>query len=97
MRRGKLLEDIRVDIREIRVDMREMREEIRGLRDDFHSVVEEIRADRRFGNELLRRHELVMTEVLKELRELRAESRAHTQAILALLDRFQGGGAAPAT
>jgi hypothetical protein len=90
VRRGKLLEEIRVDMREMRGEMREMRGEIR-------EALEEIRAERRFGHELLRRHELVMTDVLNELRELRAESRAHTQAILTLLDRLNGGGAAPAT
>lgn len=83
MRRGKLLEEIRVDMRKMHAEMRELREEVRD--------------EQRFGNELLRRHELVMTDVLKELRELRAESRAHTKAILALLDRSRGGGAAPAT
>jgi predicted nuclease with TOPRIM domain len=111
MRRRKLLEDIRIDMAQGHVEMREMRDEMRGMRgemrevrdeiremrDDFHRLVEEIGADRRFGNELLRRHELVTNAVLDELGELRAESRTHTQAILTLLDRFQGGGTAPAT
>jgi hypothetical protein len=90
MRRGKLLEEIRVDMREMSARAAKMHIEMRDLR-------EEVRAEQRFGNELLRRHELVMTDVLNELRELRAESRAHTQAILTLLDRLNGGGAAPAT
>ena len=90
MRRGKLLEEIRVDMRDMSARAAKMHIEMRDLR-------EEVRAEQRFGNELLRRHELVMTDVLSELRELRAESRAHTQAIYARLDRFQGGGAAPAT
>lgn len=38
----------------------------------------------------------VIREMRADLRELREESRAHTQALLSLIDRLEGGGAAPA-
>jgi len=67
----------------------------------------------RFVGELNRRSEIVFQNVVRELREMRAETRAstvrieestemtkaHTRAIFALIDRLEGGngGIAPAT
>ena len=65
----------------------------------------------RFTAEVVRRNEVAfhdMRAVMGELREesraareqslaARDETRAQTKAIFALIDRFQGGGTAPAT
>ena len=51
----------------------------------------------RFNTEAFRRSELAFEDFRKEQREAREDIRAQTRAILAVLDRLEGGGAAPAT
>ena len=55
---------------------------------------------RQFIRDIARRHEriwreqsAVLNETLVGLREVREESRAHTQALLRVLDRLDNGGA----
>ncbi len=59
-------------------------------------AVTELRDAVRFTGELVRRHEIAFRDMIAALRELREESRAHTRAIFALIDRLEGGSA-PAT
>ena len=58
----------------------------------------EMREDRRFWHDESRRYfvaiEAGQREILDDTRELRAESRTQTQALLRMLDRLDGGEAA---
>lgn len=56
----------------------------------------ELRDVIRFNSEVIRRNEVAFREMITALRELREESRAHTRAVFALIDRLEGGSA-PAT
>ncbi len=83
--------------------------EMRSERAEWHTQVnrrlDQTDENLRFLGELNRRSEIVFQDVVRELREMRAETRAstettkaHTRAIFAQIDRFQGGGGvAPAT
>ena len=51
----------------------------------------------RFQGEVIRRNEKVFQKWQEELVEVRAESRAQRNALLALIDEMRGGGPAPAT
>ena len=76
-----------------------------------NDLMGDIRTEVRLTREVVRSNEIAfrdlresnraMVEVISELagliRELRADSRAHTNAILALIDRLENGGAEPAT
>jgi len=100
MRTGKVLEELR----DLRAEMRDLRLETRDLHAENRDML-------RFTGEVVRRNELAFLDMSAALGELREESRAaaeasraaaeetraHTKAIFALIDRFQGGGAAPAT
>jgi hypothetical protein len=55
---------------------------------------------REFREDSIRRHEAVMRKLDEESAKtdrLLEESKAHTGALLAILDRMNGGGAEPAT
>ena len=65
--------------------------------------VELINEQRQFTRDITRRNEVVWRGVMEELRagrdallELRDEIKADTKAVLALLDRFENGGASSA-
>lgn len=49
-----------------------------------------------FTRELVTRQERFMREVVKELADLRAESRAQREALLRVIDRFPPPGESPA-
>ncbi len=83
--------------------------EMRSERAEWHAQMnrrlDQTDENLRFLGELNRRSEIVFRDVVRELREMREETRAstettkaHTRAILALIDRLEGGGGvAPAT
>ena len=84
-------------IRDLGGEMRDLRGEIRGLHVENMEML-------RFLGEVIRRNERAFLEFRDEQQafraeqqELRAESRAQTRALFALIDRLEGGGAAPAT
>ncbi len=99
--------DDRLD--EILGEMRSEREEMRSERAEWHAQMnrrlDQTDENLRFLGELNRRSETVFQDVVRELREMREETRAstattkaHTRAIFALIDRFEGGGGvAPAS
>jgi hypothetical protein len=66
----------------------------RELRADNERLSRDLRADRELAREESRRY---FEALDARLADLHAESRAHTSALLAALDRLNGGGAAPAT
>ncbi len=72
-------------------------EEMRDLREETRALHTENMETLRFMGEVIRRNELAFTESRDEMRELREESRADTRALFALIDRLEGGGAAPAS
>jgi hypothetical protein len=56
---------------------------------------EEVREEsREFNREILLRNEKVYTSVIAEMEEGRKQIRANTQAVLSMLDRFNGSSAA---
>ena len=90
--------------RKVLEEMRDLRQEMRDLSREIRDLHAENRDMLGFTAEVVRRNELAfrdMGSVLGELREesraAREETRAQTAAIFALIDRFQGGGTAPAT
>jgi len=55
---------------------------------------EEVREEsREFNREILLRNEKVYTSVIAEMEEGRRQIRANTQAVLSMLDRFNGSSA----
>ena len=91
------------EIRDVRGDIRDIGGEIRGLREEIRDLHAENMQMLGFLGEVIRRNERAFGEFRDEQRafrteqqELRAESRAHTRALFALIDRLEGGGAAPA-
>ena len=76
---------------------RKVLEEILALRREIRDLHAENMEMLRFTGEVIRGNERAFIEFRDEQRELRAESRAHTRALFALIDRLEGGGAAPAT
>jgi len=72
---------------------------------ELEQLWNELGPELRITKEFMRRHEILLTEWGQALRddiresreEWRAESRAHRQALFAMLDRLSdgGGGAAP--
>lgn len=50
----------------------------------------------RFNTEAFRRSELAFADFRAEQQDMRADIRAHTRALLALIDRLEGGGTAAA-
>jgi hypothetical protein len=57
----------------------------------FNELREETRE---FNREILLRNEKVYTSVIAEMEEGRKQIRANTQAVLSMLDRFNGNGTA---
>lgn len=55
--------------------------------EEFRELVEETRE---FNREILLRNEKVYTSVIAEMEEGRKQIRANTQAVLSMLDRFNG-------
>ncbi len=76
----------RQDVRHLGVESRGVLEELREMRTEFRDVI-------RFNTEVIRRNEVAFHGMMGALQELREESRAHTRAIFALIDRLQGGSA----
>jgi hypothetical protein len=58
--------------------------------EEFRELVEETRE---FNREILLRNEKVYTSVIAEMEEGRKQIRANTQAVLSMLDRFNGSSA----
>jgi hypothetical protein len=58
--------------------------------EEFRELVEETRE---FNREILLRNEKVYTSVIAEMEEGRKQIRANTQAVLNMLDRFNGSSA----
>jgi hypothetical protein len=58
--------------------------------EEFRELVEETRE---FNREILLRNEKVYTSVIAEMEEGRRQIRANTQAVLSMLDRFNGSSA----
>jgi Sec-independent protein translocase protein TatA len=83
--------------RKVLEEIRDLREEMRELRAETRDLHAQNMETLRFMGEVIRRNELAFIESRDEMRELRAESGAHTRALFALIDRLEGGGAAPAT
>lgn len=86
----RVLEELRADRAELRADR--AASEARWERRDA-----ELQELIRFNTEAFRRSELAFEDFRKEQREMREDMRAHTRALLALIDRLEGGGPAPAT
>lgn len=84
------------EIRDLRKEMRELRAESRELHAETQGLHTQNMETLRFMGEVIRRNELAFVESRDEMRQLRAESQAHTRALFALIDRLEGGGAAPA-
>lgn len=95
---------------EMRTERAEWHAQMRAERAEWHAQMhrrlDQTDENLRFLGELNRRSEIVFRDVVRELREMRAETRAstettkaHTRAIFALIDRLEGGGGgiAPAT
>lgn len=78
------------------VELREDRARSDALLDEYRDAI-------RLNKEAFRRSELAFGDLRAEiqgmtdcLREVREESKARTRALFALIDRLEGGGAAPA-
>lgn len=94
---------------EMRTERAEWHAQMRTERAEWHAQMnrrlDQTDENLRFLGELNRRSEIVFQDVVRELREMRRETResaettkAHTRAIFALIDRLEGGGGiAPAT
>ncbi len=65
----------------------EMREESKRREEEFKRLAEETRE---YNRELLLRNEKVYTSVIAQLEENTEQTRANTEAVLRLLDRFSG-------
>ena len=74
------------ELRAMREEIGGMRGEIAGMRGDINGMRGDIAGMRKD-----------VTSMRIDVRELREESRAHTGAVLRLLDRFNEGGTAPST
>ena len=88
-RLDRVLDEMRAEREEMRAERREneARWEQRGT--ELQQVI-------RFNTEAFRRSELAFADFRAEQRDMREDIRAHTRALLALIDRLEGGGAAPA-
>lgn len=102
-RTDRVLDELRAQREEMRADRDEMRadrEEMRADREQEKARWEkrdtELQEVLRFNAEAFRRSELAFADFRAEQREMREDIRAHTRAILALIDRIEGGGTAPA-
>lgn len=100
VRWGRVLEQIRDELHLLGQELRDQRTE---MREEFHALGQELRDQRtetrdilRINAEVNRRHELAFRDMAAALQGLREDSRAHTRAILLVLDRLEGNGAAPA-
>jgi O-methyltransferase involved in polyketide biosynthesis len=76
--------------------MAEIREEMRLSRASHERIWRGHQDQLQFTREVVRRNELAFQENSRILAELYEDVKAHTQAILRVLDRL-GGGEAPAT
>ncbi len=63
----------------------------------LQAFAEQMRLNREESRRHLDRQSEECQEILKELRDLREESRAQRQALLRMIDRLDNGGAAAAT
>ncbi|SRR6266545_3304708 len=93
--------EVMADVREAIRDLREtMREDRKAMRDDRATMRDEVVLTRevvRSNEAAFREGSRVMAELVALIRALREDSRAHTRAIMALIDRLENGGAEPAT
>jgi hypothetical protein len=71
--------------------------EIRLTREMHGEFIRDSREWRRSNRIMINRLFRLVEENSEAMREMREASQAHTQAIYALLDRFNNGGPAPAT
>jgi chromosome segregation ATPase len=94
MERGnELTELVRQELTLIRQEFRENRGAVYAARDAIREVAGSVQRQ----SDVLERQGRRLEEMQGEIKDLRAESQAHTQAIFRVLDRFDGrGGPGPA-
>lgn len=73
--------------------MREVKEMQRGYRVALNQMIRVVEEN----SEVIRETRAEMREGRASLRDLREQVQANTRAVLTLLDRFENGGASPAT
>ena len=86
-----------VELAESRGRFEELLREIREIGRTNRVLHEENMEMLRFQGEVIRRNEKAFQKWQEELVEVRAESRAQRNALLAVIDERRGGGSAPAT
>jgi hypothetical protein len=93
----ELLERIDEELRLTREQHADYLREAREARRGYQLAIRQMNAVVQENSDVIREAKEEMRESRRSLRDMREEIRANTKAVLALLDRFENGGASPAT